>query len=121
MRNDVIRIKNASFYAYHGVFADEQNMGGKFEVDVEIHADLSPGINQDSLKKTIDYEKLYTVMQTVVTSRKYYLLETLADSILKQIIREFPQIESLTVRVRKPHPPIKGVVDYVEVEVSDSR
>ena len=38
---DIIRIKNASFYAYHGVADDEQNLGGKFEVDVELRSDLS--------------------------------------------------------------------------------
>ena len=121
MRDDIIRIKNATFYAYHGVFGDEQNLGGKFEVDVDIHADLSSGITQDSLKKTIDYEKLYMLLQTTVTSKRYYLIETLADLILKNIMREFPQVDAITVRVRKPHPPIKGVVDYVEVEVSDKR
>ncbi|TAK61193.1 MAG: dihydroneopterin aldolase [Bacteroidetes bacterium] len=121
MRNDVIRIKNATFYAYHGVLADEQNHGGKFEVDVEIRADLSSGITQDSLKRTLDYEKLYAVIQSTVTAKRYYLIETLADTILKNILREFPQVDDIVVRVRKPHPPIKGVVDYVEVEVSEKR
>jgi ATP-dependent exoDNAse (exonuclease V) alpha subunit len=47
---DIIRIHNASFYAYHGVASDEQNLGGKFEVDVELHADLSEAMAHDSLK-----------------------------------------------------------------------
>ena len=37
---NVIRIKNATFYAYHGVMADEQNLGGKFEVDVEMQKEI---------------------------------------------------------------------------------
>jgi len=37
----VIRLRNAVFYAYHGVLLDEQNLGGKFEVDVDLHCDLS--------------------------------------------------------------------------------
>ena len=28
---NVIRLKNASFYAYHGALKEEQNIGGKFE------------------------------------------------------------------------------------------
>ena len=121
MRNDTIRIKNATFYAYHGVLADEQNLGGKFEVDVEIQADLSSGITQDKLKKTIDYEKLYSIIQTTVMAKRYYLIESLADTIMKNILNEFSMIDGIIVRVRKPHPPIKGVVDYVEVEVSEKR
>ena len=44
---DIIRIINASFYAYHGVATDEQNLGGKFEVDVEIGARRHPRIGRE--------------------------------------------------------------------------
>ncbi len=121
MRNDIIKIKNATFYAYHGVLADEQALGGKFEVDVEIQADLSSGITQDKLNKTIDYEKLYSVIQTTVLAKRYFLIESLADTIMRNILHDFSMVDAITVRVRKPHPPIKGVVDYVEVEVSETR
>jgi dihydroneopterin aldolase len=56
-----------------------------------------------------------------VTRKKYYLLESLAKSITGGILREFQSVDSVQVKVRKPHPPVKGVVDYVEVEVSESR
>jgi dihydroneopterin aldolase len=118
---DVIRIKNASFYAYHGVASDEQNLGGKFEVDIDIHSDLSAAMASDSLRQTIDYESVYAFVQNIVTSKKYYLLEAVANTIAQSMLDEFKSIESVTVRVRKPHPPVKGVVDYVEVEVSEHR
>jgi|SRR5437867_11022106 len=118
---DIIRIKNASFYAYHGVATDEQNLGGKFEVDVEIHSDLSDAIAHDSLKQTIDYEAVYALLLKVVTAKRYYLVEALANTIAKGILAEFPGSEVVTVRVRKPHPPVKGIVDYIEVEVTEDR
>jgi dihydroneopterin aldolase len=119
--NYFIRIHNASFYAYHGVASDEQNLGGKFEVDVELRCDLTSAAEQDSLKRTVDYEAVYTLIQGTVTRKKYYLLESLAKSITGGILREFSAVETVQVRVRKPHPPVKGVVDYVEVEVSETR
>lgn len=118
---DIIRISNASFYAYHGVATDEQNLGGKFEVDVEIRADLSTAIEHDSLKRTIDYEAVYALIQKIITAKKYYLVEALANTIVKGILQGFPSAEVVTVKVRKPHPPVKGVVDYVEVEVTEDR
>ena len=118
---DIIRISNASFYAYHGVATDEQNLGGKFEVDAEIRADLSSAIEHDSLKRTIDYEAVYALIHHIVTSKKYFLVEALAKTIAKEIVNKFPSSEIVTVRVRKPHPPVKGVVDYVEVEVTENR
>jgi dihydroneopterin aldolase len=119
--DDIIRIKNASFYAYHGVASDEQNLGGKFEVDLEINADFSNAKKSDHLRDTINYEAVYAFLRSQVTQRKYYLLETLADSIIKGLLNEFPIIHSVTVTVRKWHPPIKGVIDYVEVEVHGGR
>jgi dihydroneopterin aldolase len=118
---NVIRLKNAAFYAYHGVMADEQNLGGKFEVDVDLHCDLSAAAESDSLKKTVDYEKVYAFVQATVLSKKYYLLEALANAIARGLIREFYNVETVTVRLRKPHPPVKGVVDFVEVEITQSR
>ena len=117
----IIRIKNASFYAYHGVASDEQNRGGKFEVDVEIRSDLSAAVESDSLKQTVDYEAVYTLVQKTVTQKKYYLLEALANTIAQGLLRGFSGIELVTVTVRKPHPPVKGVVDYVEVVVTEQR
>ncbi len=115
--NDIIRIKNASFYAYHGVASDEQNLGGKFEVDLEIRGDFSNAKKSDNLKDAINYESVYSFLRSYVTQKKYYLLEALANAIAEGLIREFPIIHSVMVTVRKWHPPVKGVIDYVEVEV----
>jgi dihydroneopterin aldolase len=112
----VIRIRNAVFYAYHGVKEDEQNLGGKFEIDVEMQFDMAAAAETDSLKHTVDYEKVYETVQRVITSKKYYLLEALAGQVAKALMREFHLIDVLIVRIRKPHPPVKGVVDHIEVE-----
>jgi dihydroneopterin aldolase len=119
--NDIIRIKNASFYAYHGVASDEQNLGGKFEVDLEIRGDFSNAKKSDNLKDAINYESVYSFLRSYVTQKKYYLLEALANAIAEGLIREFPIIHSVMVTVRKWHPPVKGVIDYVEVEVHGGR
>ena len=118
---DVIRIKNAIFYAYHGTEEDEQNLGGKFEVDVDLYCDLTAAAEKDALRKTVDYEKVYAVISDVVLARKYRLLEALGMTIGKAIIRDFYNVERVVTRIRKPHPPVRGVVDYVEVEISQNR
>ena len=118
---NVIRLKNAVFYAYHGAMEDEQNLGGKFECDVEMFCDFSAAAQSDSLKMTLDYERVYAFIQRVVLEKRYFLLEALASSIAKGLLREFGSIDRVVVRIRKPHPPVKGVVDHVEVEISVGR
>ena len=117
----IIRIRNASFYAYHGVQEDEQNLGGKFELDVDLYGDFQPAAELDSLKKTVDYEKVYGFIRSTVLEKKYHLLEALAHVIARGLLREFFNVEVVTVRIRKPHPPVRGVIDYVEVEISEQR
>jgi 7,8-dihydroneopterin aldolase/epimerase/oxygenase len=117
----IIRLHNAVFYAYHGVLIDEQNLGGKFEVDVELHCDLSRGAKSDHLHDTVNYERVYDCIRTLVLERKHLLLESLAGAVGRGIINSFSKVKPVTVKVRKPSAPVKGVIDYVEVELTETR
>ena len=113
---DVLRLQNLRFYGYHGLFAEENQLGQRFEVDIEVHRDLGPAGRSDDLTLTVDYPSLIKVVEGVVTGRPYRLLEGLAEAIAAQIGAAFGPIE-LTVRVRKPDPPVPGHFDGVEVEI----
>lgn len=118
---DVIRIHNAVFYAYHGVLSDEQNLGGKFEVDVDLFCDLSKGARTDNLRQTVDYERVYDCIKGMVLGKKYFLVEALANTIAAGILKKFKQIHKVVVKVRKPGAAVKGVIDYVEIETVRER
>lgn len=118
---DVIRLHNAVFYAYHGVMSDEQNLGGKFEVDVELHCDLSEAKKSDSLHQTVNYEKVYGVMKQAVVGKKYFLIEALAHAVASGILSGFTSVQTVKVRVRKPGAAVHGVIDHVEIEIEQSR
>jgi 7,8-dihydroneopterin aldolase/epimerase/oxygenase len=117
----IIRIRNARFYAHHGVFDIERSNGGLFEIDAELLCDVSEAEKEDNLKKTLDYEKLYYFIKEVVSGKKFFLIEALASRISNSIIQNFPMVQKVTVKVRKPSPPLGGVVEYVEVEHTEFR
>ena len=117
---DVIRLKNMVFYGYHGVSDMEKTLGGKFEVDLELFLDVSKAGRSDSLEDTIDYESIYKIVFGIIKNTKFYLVEALAESIAKEILSSF-KIESLIVRVRKPHAPIRGVLDTIEIQIERNR
>lgn len=104
------------FYGYHGVSKFEKDLGGKFEVDVEMTTSFKKACQTDDLRYTIDYEAIYHMVDNCVKEKKYYLIETLADSIAKQILFAF-SVDKITIRIRKPHASIQGVLDTVEVEL----
>ena len=118
---NIIRIKGASFYGYHGVLSEEQSVGGKYEADVDIYTDFSQASEHDKLTETINYQKVYKFMYKLALEHKYYLIEALAGKIADELLKNFLKIDKVAVRVRKHNPPVGGVVDCVEVEVVKSR
>ncbi len=114
---NIIRIKNATFYAYHGVMKEEQHIGGKFEADVDIYTDFREAAEKDNLKYTINYDEVYHFIENIVHSKKYYLIETIATVIADELLKQYPKIHKINVRVRKNNVPVGGLIDHVEAEV----
>ncbi len=118
---NIIRIKKATFYGYHGVLSEEQTVGGKFEADVDLYTDFSKAAIDDNLSETIDYHKVYKFIYKLALDEKHYLIESLATKIANELLLNFKPLEKVCVRVRKNNPPLGGVVDCVEVEVIKER
>lgn len=118
---NIIRIKKASFYGYHGVFQQEQNIGGKFEADLDLYTNFAHAATTDKLQETINYEQVYNVMSNLALRKKFYLIEALTNAMVDELFRTFPSVHKIALRVRKNNPPIGGVVDSVEVEVVKTR
>lgn len=115
-----IGLQNIRLYGYHGQTENERELGQRFEIDVEITADLSAAVASDDMKKTVNYEEVYRVVESEVVNERYHLLEALADKIARDLLRRF-SAERALVRIRKPSVPIAGAVDHVEVEVTHER
>ena len=111
-----ISLENIRLYGYHGATQNERELGQRFEIDVEIIADLSEAVKTDDMKKTVNYEKVYRLVESEVVNEKYHLLEAMADKIARDVLKEFGALE-VVVRIRKPSVPIAGAIDHVEVEV----
>jgi len=115
-----ISLENIRLYGYHGATSSERELGQRFEVDVEITADLSEAVKSDDMKKTINYEQVFRLVEAEVVREKHHLLETLADKLAREIVAKFGALEVL-VRIRKPSVPIAGAIDHVQVEVTHKR
>ena len=114
---NVVRIKNAVFYAYHGALKEEQFIGGKFEADVDMFFNFSQAAANDDLKKTINYDEVYKFINKMIHEKKYYLIETIATIIADNLLTAFPILDKVKVKVRKNNVPVGGIIEYVEAEV----
>ncbi|PKL80608.1 MAG: dihydroneopterin aldolase [Ignavibacteriae bacterium HGW-Ignavibacteriae-4] len=111
-----ITIKNAQYYAYHGVKEEERKLGGKYEVDLIMDYDAKSAIVRDDVNYALNYEIAMYCISEVMTGDSYSLIETIANEILNQIAEKFDFLQKATVKVRKINAPMKRYVDYVEVE-----
>lgn len=118
---DKIYLNKLAFYGYHGVFPEENKLGQRFFVDLILEADLTQSSLTDDIENTVDYGQLHELTQKIVEGPPRRLVETLTEDIAGQVLKEFPIIQSCTVKVAKPDPPIPGHYHSVAVEMTRSR
>lgn len=116
-----ITIKNAQYYAYHGVRKEEQKLGGKYEVDLDMWYDAKPAFIKDDVNYALNYEEAMFLISEVMLNEQYNLIETIANEILNAVMEKFPPLMKAQVRVRKLSVPLRRTIDCVEVEQSVER
>jgi dihydroneopterin aldolase len=104
------------FYGHHGVTDAEKELGQRIEVDLELTADFAKAMAEDDLKATLNYEGVYLLVKQVVEDGTYNLIEGIAGDVVKRLGESY-ELDQIRIRVRKPHPPLGGLVDSVEFEV----
>ncbi|MEC9310021.1 MAG: dihydroneopterin aldolase [Chloroflexota bacterium] len=107
MHEDQIILTGMEFYGYHGVNPEEKQIGQKYLVDLAISVDLRKPGESDLVNDTISYTDLYKTAKHIMEGDSHDLIESLAQCIAKNILITFP-VESVSVSVAKPHPPIKN-------------
>lgn len=120
MASDKVSLRRIVVYGHHGTTAEEQAVGRPFEVDVEVRLDLEKAGEADDLFATVDYARVVALVLQVNETGPFRLLETFAERIAKQVLVVRP-VEEVTVRVRKPHPPVGLLVEAAEVEITRRR
>ncbi len=116
---DKIAVQGIQFFARHGVTPAEREVGQRFVVDVELRLDLTRAGASDRLEDTVNYVAVHDLVQAIGRGAPVSLLEALAERIARAALQRFGPAE-VTVRVRKPAPPIDGIMDWVGVEVTRS-
>ncbi|MEW9672706.1 dihydroneopterin aldolase [Ammoniphilus sp. 3BR4] len=118
---DKIYFNGMEFYGYHGVYPEENKLGQRYLVDVELYLDLSKAAETDDLQFTINYAQVYELCKMVVENETFQLVEKVAQQIAERALQKFQLLDELMVRVTKPDPPIPGHYDSVAVEIKRGR
>ena len=112
-----VGLEGVKFFAYHGFYEEEQQIGGEYILDVFVETNINSAANSDDLYRTVNYETLYLICQAEM-KKPSKLLEAVAQRITNQIKNVFGNRASGSlVRIKKCNPPLGGNVDYAVVEI----
>ena len=115
-----ITLSDMAIVGFHGHLAAEKELGQRFELDCDLFCDIEAPGESDRLSDAVNYEKVYRLIEKVVTEDKFNLLEALATDIVEAIYEQF-DVEGVTLRIRKPHIPYCPNLGHVEIEVERGR
>ncbi|MFO8053670.1 MAG: dihydroneopterin aldolase [Bacteroidales bacterium] len=113
----LISIEGMEFYAYHGCFQEEKQIGTKFILDIHLDAPTYEAEKTDDLSKTINYQEVYSIIKKEM-EHSSDLLEHVGRRILTVIRDAFPQIDEADITVSKINPSIGGKIKRVSVSLS---
>jgi len=105
------------FYGFHGLLPEENKLGQRFYVDVELFLDLKQAGQSDHMKDSIDYGSVYQLVKQIVEGEAKNLIEAVAENIADQLLKHFDLLSACNVKVIKPDPPIVGHYESAAVEI----
>lgn len=118
---DRMVLKRMVFYGYHGVFPEENKLGQKFYVDLDLRLDLTKAGRSDDVADTVNYAEIHSTVKAIVEGAPVKLIEALAEKIANAVLGTYTIINEATVSVTKPNPPFDITFDGVTVELRRRR
>jgi len=112
-------LEGLQFYAYHGVYPEEELIGNHFEVDIYITTNFQQAAEEDDVNQTINYETVFLICQSAMRNT-VKLIETVAQNIINGLKRQFNSIQEVSVRIRKASPIPNAKFSSVYIEESDN-
>src|SRR5258705_11880685 len=90
-----VELRQLHFFAYHGLFPEEQKTGNDFEVNLSVSYEPVGGVIS-GIGDTINYVELYDLVK-VEMQRTTPLIETLAMRITTLIHEKFPHVKKTEI------------------------
>ena len=118
---DVIELRGLRLAGVVGVLPHEQAQAQPLEVDLDLRLDLRGAGRSDDLVDTADYGAVCDVVEKVVTTTSYALLEALAEHLASALLEADQRIDEVTVAVRKLRPPVAQQLSTSGVRITRAR
>ncbi|BAZ28951.1 dihydroneopterin aldolase [Cylindrospermum sp. NIES-4074] len=115
---DCIHLTGIRAYGYTGFLPEEQVLGQWFEVDVKLWLDLATAGDTDAIADTLDYRSVISLIQHLIKTSKFALVEKLANAIANAILQESDRVTQVQVILSKPAAPIPDFSGKISIELT---
>ena len=99
--SDRVIIEGLKCQARVGVTEAERRQPQELLVDITFPMSLAKAGQHDDLSATIDYAAAAALTQQVASAKPYNLVEAVAESIAAALLKQFPLVQSVELRIRK--------------------
>ena len=118
---DRILVRDLTVFAFHGVLPEEARLGQRFQIDLCCELDLREAGQSDEVASTVHYGMLIATVERIATTRRFKLIEALAEAIAAAIFEEFARIEAVAVTITKPSAPVQAATGTVAIAIERRR
>lgn len=117
---DAITLSGMRFHTLVGLLPHEAKYPQPLELDVTAWLSLRAVGEADEPRMRLDYRTLYETVAGVVGTSHHKLLEGLCERIASATLA-LDGVDAVRVAARKPHAPVPGPLEHVEVIIERSR
>ncbi|AFY32675.1 dihydroneopterin aldolase [Calothrix sp. PCC 7507] len=118
---DCINLTGIRAYGYTGYLAEEQVLGQWFEVNLKLWLDLAAAGQTDAIADTLDYRSVISLVQHLVKTSKFALVERLAAAIADSILQQGDRITQVQVTLTKLAAPIPDFSGQISIELTRAK
>lgn len=99
--HDKIFLEGLEIPCVIGIFDWERKIRQKVVIDLEFPVDVRKAARKDRIQDALDYKRLAKGIIAFVSQSRFYLIETLAESLSRHLLKEFP-LREIRLRISKP-------------------
>ncbi len=110
-----LHLSELRFFAYHGLYEEEKQMGNEFELNISVSFFSTRQVVED-LGDTINYASIYELARTEMLQPRE-LLETFLSQLAGKIKAAYPQVVRLKMSLYKLQMPLSNFTGRIGVEI----
>ena len=114
---DKIRIQHLEVFGNHGVFPEENKLGQKFLINVDLYTDTREAGLTDELTKSIHYGEICHEITEYLTKHTFRLIESAAEHLAEHLLLNTPRLWEIELEILKPWAPIGLPLESVSVRI----